>query len=779
MNDRKVTQRTITKKDELTLKDAITIFTKNWKWFLLSVFLFVSVGVLYILVKNPVYYVDSSVLLKEDRSKSGASSALSMLSGIPGLGSLGSMMGGSNNVDNEMGILTTRMMLKRAINELDLNIIYKTKDGLKTVDMYPEVPYFITVDSAQMDTIRNTIHLKIKPIKNDQYKISGKQKKKKFKAVISEFPVVIKETSIDIKIDKNPAFDLKKNQQVEISILNPNVMAYVLGKRLSIKAAKKTTIMQLGLETENVKKTKDLLNSLIAIYNKEAENDRKIEIDFTAAFVEERLVLIAAELESVEKDIERYKKENNLTDIKSEAELFLKQMGETEAKRVETQIQINMIQYIEDYIQNEKNKDKMIPAVGLTDPGLQAIILKYNELLIERNTLESTSSSNNPTLQMLNNQLVSMRQNILANIRNVRGSLNVMYQDLQNQDKVMNNRVRNIPRQEREYIDIARQREIKQALYLFLLQEREKTTMSLMSTTPKAKTIDVPMPGIEPVAPKAKVVLGLMMILGLACPFAFFYLKKQLKPKIDSKEELEQMCLAEIIGEIGQSKLQERIVVKKDSMSPEFESFRLLRANILSKTKGIDKKVIIITSTIAGEGKTFIGANLALSMALTGKKVLLADLDIRRPQLATYLNLTKLKGITEYLSDGNLSPEDLIQKSGIHPNLEIVQAGAVPLNPDELLMEDGLDELFKYYRTKFDYIIVDTAPVGIVSDTFLLDRIADITLYVSRIGFAHKDSIKNINTIIEKDSLRNLYVVANGVNLGKKNGGYGYGYGYK
>jgi len=354
-----------------------------------------------------------------------------------------------------------------------------------------------------------------------------------------------------------------------------------------------------------------------------------------------------------------------------------------------------------------------------------------------------------------------------------------MYQDLKGQDKVVNNRIQNLPRQEREYLDIARQREIKQTLYIFLLQKREETNLSLASTSPKAKTIDVPMPTIKPVAPKRGTTLAIMLLLGLGFPFACFYLKQQLKTKIDSKEELERICDAEIIGEIGQSKSKESIIVKKDSTSPEVELFRLLRANILFKIRGTDKKVIMITSTIAGEGKTFVGANLALSMALTGKKVLLAGLDIRKPRLAEYLGLPKVKGISNYLSDGGLSPDDLIQKSGIHPNLEIVQAGPVPPNPNELLMEDGLDELFKYYRTKYDYIIVDTAPVGIVSDTFLLDRIADITLYVSRIGYVHKDSVKNINIIVEKNSLRNLYVVANGIKLGEKNGGYGYGYGQK
>ena len=775
MEQKKAKQKTIVKNDDLNLKDIIVIFSKNWKWFLLSVFLFISIGISYLSVKNPVYDVNAAILLKEDDNNSKASSVMSMLSGLGG--DLGSMMDNSN-VDNEIGVLSTRMMMREAVQKLNLNIVCKTKKGLKTVDMYPRFPYIISVDSAQVDTIKSAIKFKIIPVKNGQYEISGKYKSEKFKTVISGFPAIIKTPAIDVRIDKSPVYNLQKeNQQVKVTIHNPNVMTYLLGKEVKIGTInRKTTIIGLGMATDNVKKAQDLLNTLIALFNKEATSDKNIEAHNTAAFVDERMAVISAELEAVEREVEKYKRENNLTDIESEAKLFLEQVSETEAKRIETQIQINMVQYLEDYIQNEKNKDKMIPAIGLEDKGLQAIILKYNELLIEKNSLESASSTTNQSLQMLNAQLASMRQNIISNVKNVKGSLNVIYQDLKGQDIVRNNRIKNIPRQEREFIEIARQREIKEKLYLFLLQKKEEVNLSLASTVLRAKTIDIPMPGIKPIAPKKLTILMAMLILGLGCPFAFFYLKQQLKTRIDSKEELERLCDAEIIGEISQSRSKEHIVVKQDSTSPEVELFRLLRVNVLFKIKGTDKKVILITSTIAGEGKTFIGTNLALSMAFTGKKVLLAGLDIRSPRLAEYLKFPKVSGISNYLSGEGLSPDDLIHKSGLHPNLEIVQAGTVPPNPNELLMEDALDELFKYYRTKYDYIVVDTAPVGIVSDTFLLDRLADVTLYVSRVGYVHKDSVKNINAIVEKDSLKNLYVVANGIDLGEKNGGYGYGY---
>ena len=771
-NNLKVKQGTLIKKEEFNVEEIIAMVIKNWKWFLLSTFLFISVGVLYILMKSPVYYVDAAILLREDDDKSRSAVAMSMAAGIADFGA----MIGSTNVDNEVGVLNTRMMMKDVVCQLGLNIICTTKKGLKTIDMYPKSPYIISVDSAQVDTIGGTIKFEIKPIQHNQYEISGKYKSEKFKTVISGFPAIIKTPAIDVKINKSPIYDLEEeDQRVKVTIHNTNAMAHDLGQEIKIGAtSKKTSIISLALNSANVKKAKDIINTIISSYNMEAIKDKNKEALNTAAFVDERLAAIALELDSAEKSLEYYKRDNNFTYLASETKFFFQQMSEVEAKCVEAQIQINMVQFIEDYVRDEKNQDKMIPSVGVEDQGLQAIIMSYNNLLIEKNTLENASTVTNPSLLTINTQLATMRENIISTIKNVKGSLNVMYRDLTGQDKLMNSRMETIPRLEREYIQIARQKGIKERLYLYLLQKKEETNLSLASTAPKVKTIDIPMPGIKPIAPKKKIIIAAMIVLGLACPFTFFYLKQQLKTSIESKEELEKYCDVEIIGGIYESKNKKHVVVTKDSSSPEVELFRLLRANVLFKIKGSDKKVILITSTVAGEGKTFISVNLALSMAFAGKKVLLAGLDIRRPRLAECLNLPKINGISNYLAGEDISPDDLIQKSGFHPNLEIVLAGPVPPNPNELLLEDGLDELFSYYRTKYDYIIVDTAPIGIVSDTFLLDRIADMTLYISRIGFVYKDSVKNINAIVEKNSLRNLYVVANGID--QERGGYKYGY---
>lgn len=773
--ENKNTSRKIEKKDTFDLKQIVELVLKNKKWFILSVGVCLIAGVFYLLVKNPVYYVDASILLKEEdsKSKSGAMSALS------GLADLGSMMG-SRNVDNEVGVLQTRMILKQSLMDLNMHVVCETKKGLRTIDVYPDFPFNITVNSIQVDTIKRAIEFKMKPLSGNQYQVKGEYDSEKFETVITKFPAIVKTPSIDVYISQNPDLKPKKDQSFKVTISNPNVMTNKLSKIINIGAtSKKTSIINLGLEADNVKKAQDLLTKLIERFNKEALNDKNQEARNTANFVDGRLIVIADELEKAEVELEEYKRKNNLIDIWVETKIILEQKSKTQLQQNEFQIQLGIVEYLEDFLKDNKNINKTIPSVGIEDKSLLGIIVKYNELLMEKNRIESSSSENNPSLSVMNLQLTSMRQNILTNVKNVKESLKVAIADIKTEGNTMDDRMKLMPQQEKELVEIYRQKGIKEELFIFLLKKKEEANLSLATTAPKAKTIDVPMPSIKPVSPKKLTSLAIAFVLGLGIPFVILYLLKTLNTKIDSKEELERLCVAEVIGEISQSKSKKHIVVKKDSTSPEVELFRLLRANIFFKIRGTDKKVIMITSTIAGEGKTFIGTNLALSIALTGKKVLLAGLDIRKPRLAEYLGVPKVQGITDYLSETGYTPISIVHKSEIHPNLDILQAGTIPPNPNELLMEEKLDDLFDYYRTIYDYILIDTAPVGIVSDTFLLDRIADITLYVNRIGYVYKESVKNINAIIEKNSLKNLYVVANGINLGEKNGGYGYGYGQK
>jgi capsular exopolysaccharide synthesis family protein len=769
----------------IIIKELFNITLKNWKWFALSVFLFAGIGVFYLMTKNPIFDVDALVLLKEDDKRSGSSS--STMSMISSLGDLGSMMG-SKNIDNEVVVFNTRKIMKKSITDLNMYVALEVHDKLRKINPYPTPPFNITVDPLQADTI-GFLEFTMNPAKNDTYKIKGKYYGKdgvtKFATTVNAFPSTIQTPSLDVHIAKNPLIDEEKNpKRIDVRIFNPNTLSILLNRQINVEAtSKKTTIIRLSTQTDNVKWAQDLLNKLIESFNKDAIEDKNMIAYLTSGFVNERLLTIEEELGSVEKQVEKYKQENNLTDISSEAKLFLEQMGSYDKARIEAQIQLSMILYVKNYVKDATNRYSLIPSIGIKDESLVKVIAGYNETLAERNRLESTSTASNPALQLMDAQLVSLRQNISGNIDNVAQSMEITIKDLKKQDLLTNSKIKAIPRQEREYIEIRRQQEIKAELYSFLLQKREETNLNLASTTPKAKIIDEPMPGLLPVSPKKTIILLIFFCLGVGVPFFYFYLRKLLKVEINSIEELGALSEVEIIGEICKNFTNEKVVVQSGKTNPSIELFRLLRANLSFALDGQDKKVILLTSNISGEGKTYISVNLATSLALLDKKVLLVGLDIRNPQIGQYLKNTTAYGVTNYISDTGIKTSDIVQHSNIHSNMDIIYAGPVPPNPNELLMNARLDKLFKDLRDIYDYIILDTAPVGLVSDTFLLDRLADACLYIVKIGLTHKSSIKYLNTIHKQKKLKNLHVIANGVDIREKNrygygyGDYGYGYG--
>ena len=781
MNSKNAINKHMKKDDSINLLELLNVLLNNWKVFLISASLFLGIGVFYLLTKNKIYTVDALILLREEDGNNGfSSSPLSMLSG--GASDLFSIMG-SNNVDNEITVLNTRKIMKQSILDLNLHVSCKSKKGLKTVNLYPDGPFYITVDPSKVDTLKYRLQFSINPLGNNQYKISGKYRKTKFEAVISEFPATIKTPSIDIFIDKKNAVGLKtekkkEEKKIDVRIFNPNILAIVQNKQMSIATTnKKTSVIKLATQTNNIKLSQDLIYRLIERFNQYAIEDKNLIAEKTREFVESRLEKITGELASVEKQAEKYKQDNNLTDISSEAKLFLEQMGRYEKNSIETQIQLNMIQYIGEYVKNPENQEKLIPSIGIEDIGLLTTIAKYNETLLERNSLEKSSSGSNPALVLMNSRLISMRENISANIGNIYRSLEIMLRDIKNQDIKTNSRIKAVPKQEREFLEIKRQQEVKQAIYSFLLQKREETDLALVAIAPKAKIIDEPMPGIEAVAPKKLTTFAVMLVLGLGIPFLWFYFRKFLNSKIETREEIENLIDVEIIGDICQTNTDDRIVVKPHETNTIVELFRLLRTNLMFVLADASQKVILLTSTVSGEGKSFISINLALSLALTEKKVLLVGLDIRSPKLGEYIHLPKIKGVTNYLTETELTPQELIQPSAVHPCLDIVQAGPIPPNPNELLLRKRLDELFAAFREQYDYIIVDTAPIGIVSDTFLLNRLADVFLYVFRIGYADTNAVSFLNSINEGKKLKNLYAVVNGIDLKLKNSVYGkYGY---
>jgi len=515
-----------------------------------------------------------------------------------------------------------------------------------------------------------------------------------------------------------------------------------------------------------------MLDKLIELYNLDAVIDKNMLASNTKKFVEERLRLIEEELQSVEENVENYKKDNHLTNISSEATLFLQSSSEYNKKLAEIETQLNLVGYIESHIKNVKNQYNLIPAnLGIQDKSLLDYISNYNAALLERMKLMRTTNDQNPVLTQIDQQIKAIRSTIIASVTSVKDGLNIAKRDLLGKESQFNSKINQVPTQERKYIAIKRQQEIKQNLYLFLLQKREENALTLASAIPNAKTIDAAYSSVAPSSPKMMILFAVILLIALFIPIGIIYVMDMMNNKITNKKELLKLVKAPYLGSIGINKDSDRVVVREGRITPIVEMFRMIRTNLQFMIGGTKSPVILITSSIGGEGKSFTAINLAMSFALLNKKVILIGLDIRKPMLGDYMHLAKTKGVSLYLSDPNYKISDITIPSGIHPSLHVIPAGPIPPNPAELIMSNRLEDLITELKKEYDYIIIDSAPVAVVSDTYLINRIVDLSIYVTRQNYTPKDVTEMINDIHDNSKLNNIGLILNGVD---DISGYGY-----
>ena len=479
-----------------------------------------------------------------------------------------------------------------------------------------------------------------------------------------------------------------------------------------------------------------------------------------------------------EQDLETFKRTAGITDLSSEAKIALEGNAEYEKRRVENQTQISLVKDLQRYLQGSDYE--VLPSnVGLKDEALAIAISKYNEMLMERNRLLRTSTENNPTIINLTSSIHAMRANVVASMDATLKGLQITKADLQREAKRFSQRISDAPTQERQFVSIARQQEIKAGLYLMLLQKREENAITLAATANNAKIIDAAIPDEAPVAPNKIMILALALVMGAGIPVGIIYLFSLTKVSIEGRADVEKLTTLPVIGDIPVADgLQgSSIAVFENQNNLMSETFRGIRTNLQFLLEE-GQKVIMVTSTVSGEGKSFVSANTAISLSLLGKKVVIVGLDIRKPGLNKVFNLsTKEQGITQFLTDPKRNIMDLVQQSDINSNLFILPGGAVPPNPTELLARKGLEEAIEQLKKHFDYIVLDTAPVGMVTDTQLISRIADLTVYVCRADYTRKSEFALVNELVTTNKLPRISIVINGLDLKKKKYGYYYGYG--
>lgn len=760
--------------NEINIRELLLGYLKKWYWFLLSTLFCTGGAVLYILVTTPSFDVSSSFAIRntDDGGMSMETNVLQMVG-----------MGSNKQVIDELEIYTSRSLMRQVIKDLNLQTEYRKKDKMRWVGQYPNQDVVVVYPYQFCDTLTHIVKMDLKRL-NRGYKLTvdmkiGRKHIKSKHAILSlNDPIETCIGTIEFR-ENNP---LEKGDRIRIKTLPLPVLVDMYCAEMNVRQVKKeSNVVRVSFVTDMPQRSISLIRRLTELYNFDAILDKNTTASNTKGFIEERLGVISHELDSVELEVERYKRENSITSLSEEAKIYLESAGEYQKELVKTETQLNLTAYIRDFLMEEKNQHSLIPTnLGLADDGLVGLTNSYNSLVLRQMRMERSATESNPMVIQLDAQIAAMRKNLLASIETVRNTLTITKNDLIRQQEQFNVRIQEIPEQERPYIALRRQQQITQNIYIFLYQKREENALTLASTIVPAKVIDPPQASTYAVAPRKKIIILLAFILGCCIPICIIEIWNLLDNKIRGYKEYQRLVKAPIIGQLVFSKDKQPVAISEGSNSTPAELFRLLRSNIRfmrhdkTKTGG---EVILVTSSINGEGKSFVAINTALSFALLGKRVALAGLDLRKPALADYLGLSQKGCLTSYLAGEDIQAEYTIVASSIHANLDIVPAGIIPPNPNELLQSNRLDELTDYLRSHYDYIFLDSAPVAMVSDTFLLAHVADMTLYVSRANYTSKDMTDFINSVYEEHRLPNMACVLNGVK--SATAGYGYGYGYE
>ena len=774
------------KEENIDVKELLFKYLIHWPWFVGAVIACLIAAWVYLYMSTPVYNISATVLIKDD--KKGGSAG--MLSGLESLG-LDGMISSSQNIDNEIEVLHSKTIAKEVVENLGLYISYMDEDEFPSRNMYKTSPVQVSLTPQEADLLEKPmiVEMALQPqgSMDVNVKIGDDEYQKHFEKLPAVFPtdrgtLAFFLTSDSISSSKRTLEETtgseKITRNITATINNPLAVAKAYCKNMTIEPTSKTTsVAVISLKNSNVERGKDFINKLLEMYNINTNNDKNEVAQKTAEFINERIGIISKELGSTEKDLESFKRGAGITDLTSDAQIALTGSAEYEKKRVENQTQINLLQDLQKYMQNEGYE--VLPSnIGLQDLNLAAAINRYNEVLVERKRLLRTSTENNPTIINLDTSIGAMKENVQVSLDRVLRGLFITKADLDREASRYSRRISEAPGQEREFVSIARQQEIKAGLYLMLLQKREENAITLAATANNAKIIDDAIADDAPVSPKGKMIYLIALVLGVGIPVGVIYLLELTKFKIEGRSDVEKLTCVPIVGDIPLTdEKQGAIAVFENQNNLMSETFRNIRTNLQFMLEN-DKKVILVTSTVSGEGKSFISANLAISLSLLGKKVVIVGLDIRKPGLNKVFNIPRKEvGITQYLANPEKNLMDLVQLSDVSKNLYILPGGTVPPNPTELLARDGLDKAIETLKKNFDYVILDTAPVGMVTDTLLIGRVADLSVYVCRADYTHKNEYTLINELAEKDKLPSLCTVINGLDLKKRKYGYYYGYG--
>ena len=767
--------------EQINIQEILFRYLIHWPWFVVSVIICVALAWGYLRLTTPVYDISATVLIKDEKKGGGAN----MSSELEKMG-LNGFVSSSSNIENEIEVLSSRTLAREVVNSLGLFVTYMDEDRFPKRELYRTSPVLVSLTPQEADKLPHTMEvgMSLQPsgATDVQIRVGKKEYRKRFEKLPAVFPTdegtIAFFANNDTLLSSVCPESVTKECHITAYINRPFSVAKEYADFLSIApTSKATSVVTVSLKNSNTRRGKDYIDKLLEMYNINANNDKNEVAQRTAEFIDERIGIISKELGSTEQDLENFKRSAGITDLSSEAQIALTGNAEYEKKRVENQTQINLVTDLQRYLQGTEYE--VLPAnVGLQDAGVAGAIDRYNEMVAERNRLLRTSTESNPAIVNLNASIRAMRGNIQTTLDATLKGLEITRADLAREASRYSRRISDAPTQERQFVSIARQQEIKSGLYLMLLQKREENAIVLAAIANNAKIIDEAQADGTPISPKRMMIYLAALVFGIGIPVGIIYLIGLTKFKIEGRADVEKLTSIPVIGDVPLADEKNgSIAVFENQNNLMSETFRNVRTNLQFMLEN-GKNVILVTSTISGEGKSFISANLAISLSLLGKKVVIVGLDIRKPGLNKVFNIPKKEhGITQFLTNPTINLMDLVQPSDINRNLYILPGGTVPPNPTELLARNGLEKAVETLKQNFDYVVLDTAPVGMVTDTLLIGRVADLSVYVCRADYTRKAEFTLINELAENNKLPNLCIAINGLDLQKKKYGYYYGYG--
>jgi tyrosine-protein kinase Etk/Wzc len=748
------------------LKRILQQYSRFWYLFVLGASIGLGLAFLYLkYYAVPQYMTYGTMLIKDDKSGQNLSNA----DAFADLSTFKS----SRNIDNEIEILKSASIMDRVVKELDLFTSYYVEGKIIDKEIYGEgLSIKVVRNSIDSTAAGRSFIIYLKSgnsfdLKDETGAVSSHSFGQQIKMPYGSFTITGKSSSAAV------------GKKIIVRFQNIHQVADHYNKAVSVlPVSKGASVLNITLVDPIAERAKNVVNKLMDVYNKEAVEDKKLVGVSTLKFLDDRLSFLTNELSSVEKGVERYKSSNGLTDITTQATDFTSQATDYNKQLSEWAIQIDVLESLEAYLKKNSGQYSMVPStLGIQDATLVTLIGKFNELQAERERRLQTTAPTSVLIQNINEQLANLQANILENLRNIKGGLQITSNNLKKTSGQFQSRIRSVPGMERELLEIKRQQSIKQNIYAYLLQKREETALSLAATTSVARVLDYAKGGDYPISPNRQMIYLIALLTGLALPFAAISLANMLNNKVQTQQDVTSVVGAPIIGEIAHNSKKESIVVTRGNRSPIAEMFQLVRTNLHFAVAGLDKVVLLMTSSTSGEGKTFLSINIAASLVATGKRVIILDLDLREPKIAANLGLPAERGMADYLVSDSMLISEIIRPVEKVPGLFAITAGPVPHNPAELIMSPKFSNLIQELKEDFDYIIIDSAPVGLVSDAYTLSTLADLTVYVVRYNYTFKAQLNILKNSLKNKTLTRPVVLLNDAK--EANGGtYGYGYGY-